>query len=163
MKKALIVSLLSLTVLFAGLTGLASAVDVVITAAVPNVFSVTIDSGAAVSFPLDADSLATGTPVAGSVPSVIRVKSNRLFSFSHEAANFVGLVPANVLPVSNMTYSTVSSDDTIAGNFVAGVTQLHASHSRGNQTFTTAYTLTADLNVEPDTYSTTVTYSAVQN
>ena len=164
MKKALIVSLLSLTVLFAGLTGLASAIDqsVNVTANVSNVFEVTL-AGNAVSFTPSVEELEDGTPVTGAVTPVVSVKSNRLFSVDQTAADFVGGATAAVIPVSKMTYSTVSSDGTKTGNFAVGNTQLWASHSRGVKDFTSTYTLALDLNVEPDTYATVVTYSVLQN
>jgi hypothetical protein len=173
MKRTLFVVIVVVMLLFSAVSySFALTKDVNVTAAIGNVFSMTI--GPTDPATVDFGTIADPTlPTAGGTSPVVTVKSNKLWKFEYHApVSFTNSGGSTTpMPIDKMSWTAAvpggSSVSPAGGAFVgtaAGVyTQLAAAEARGNNAYTFSYSLTPGLDYDPGDYAATVTYQATQN
>lgn len=157
MRKSLFAAI-AIAVILIGTMATAQAVtsNVTVTAVVPTVFSLSLDT---TSVPFGTITPEIPTVAAATVGAT--VKSNKLFNFGYTGADFTDGASLS-MPINNLEHQ-VAGDAAVPWTTLAtGSQSIAANVGRGSKVFNNSYRLTVPLTVDPATYSTTIVYEAVQ-
>lgn len=161
MKKATFVLSLALALVMAlGVTAYALSENVVITAVVPNVFTLSVTDPAVDFGLLTANEVEFGKTIAAA--NTVAVKSNKIYTLSDQMLADFSDGGTLSMPASALTY-TWTGDGTGSATGSTASQTITATGARGNTAYDFDYTLTPTLNADEANYTATVTYTALQN
>lgn len=158
MKKAVLIVMLTLVILLGtAVAAQALTSNVTVTAAVPNVFSLTLDNATVAFGTVTVEGTDTLTDEV-----TVSIKSNKLFNFGYTGANFSD-GGTNTMGIDVLEHQ-IAGDATVAWETMAtGSHSIANNVGRGKKDFVNSYRISVPLTVEPANYSTTIVYEAVQN
>lgn len=155
MKRTILIAITVMALVFGLVAYAAAATDsktVTVTAAVPNVFSMTIDN-ATVNFAIVNPEAAT----AGSNGVKVSLKSNKLLDLTYTMSQFAD-AGSLTMPQTVMSYVFNGGASTAA----AASGTLGTNLARGNTDYTNTFTIQPGLQYDPASYTSSLIYTAVQ-